>query len=767
MNPSVLTKIIICSLVLVAGISGTSYVAGIIRESQKQVAEARVEQQADSINRGLQAEFDLSITTFIRASKIIEIDRSKEAVVANLITKELNSVDMVGILTPQPLSFKPLSNPKGLEVTAKDLSSEVCDHKLTGLTTTVIPRGKGGVWVLTPIEGNPSSYVVIIFDLQHSTDHILADADSQFEAVITDYSGTLLYQPSYNMIERNARTKMYTLVVADDYWQLYLTPIAPLQLTPAGVVTVIRVSGWALSILLISVVAYLCMYVMVKSNQLSEITKQAKDKELFLDSIIENLPSMLFVKEASSLKYVRLNRAGEKLLGFVEDEMIGKVDSELFTQKEAEFFTACDRRTLSGKEVVDIPEEAVHTATGETKIVHTKKFCIQDSNGNPAYVVGVSEDITNAKETQERYTTLFEQAAIGIAIRDTEGRCLEANRALCTILGYTVEELKNVPFHKYTHPDDFPKDWDLYQLVMKGVVPNYTIEKRYLKKDGSIIWANLTVSGVKDIITDKVEYFIAFIENITSKKQIEEENRVLTRDLELKVRERTQALEAMNKELQNFAYVASHDLQEPIRMVSSYAELVVTRYSDSLDKDAVEFLGYISEGAKRMHLLVHDLLSFSRVGKPADFKEVDLNVCLKNVLKNLEIRISETQAVITSEVLPIVQGDSVQLEQVLQNLISNAIKFSVNRPEITITTLQIGSFYQINVSDNGIGIDSKYFNKIFILFQKLNGHKYQGTGIGLAICKKIIAFHGGDLWVTSEKGKGSTFSFTLLRGESV
>ena len=231
--------------------------------------------------------------------------------------------------------------------------------------------------------------------------------------------------------------------------------------------------------------------------------------------------------------------------------------------------------------------------------------------------------------------------------------------------------------------------------------------------------------------------------------------------------EKAAALSKSNSELQQFAYVASHDLQEPLRMVISYLTLLNKRYSDRLDADGQEYVRYAVDGGKRMKELIDDLLAYSRVdagGK--QFVQVEMNSLVSKTLLHLKVPIGENNATIVVDQLPIVNADESQITQVMQNLIANAIKFRGNaRPEIHITATIGPEEWIFSVKDNGIGMDMKYSEKIFQMFQRLHTkEEYPGTGVGLAIAKKIVERHGGRIWVESEEGKGATFSFTVPIG---
>jgi light-regulated signal transduction histidine kinase (bacteriophytochrome) len=229
-------------------------------------------------------------------------------------------------------------------------------------------------------------------------------------------------------------------------------------------------------------------------------------------------------------------------------------------------------------------------------------------------------------------------------------------------------------------------------------------------------------------------------------------------------------LQRSNAELEQFAYVASHDLQEPLRMVSSYTQLLLRRYGERFDGDSREFMGYIVDGAARMKQLIEDLLAYSRVGtRGKEFREVEVEESVRRAVSNLRAAIEEAGAAVTWDALPKVLADDTQITQVFQNLIGNALKFrSASVPRIHIFVARRDADWHFMVRDNGIGIESQYFERIFMVFQRLhNKADYPGTGIGLAICKKVVERHGGEIWVESRLGEGSAFHFSLpiVKGE--
>jgi light-regulated signal transduction histidine kinase (bacteriophytochrome) len=236
------------------------------------------------------------------------------------------------------------------------------------------------------------------------------------------------------------------------------------------------------------------------------------------------------------------------------------------------------------------------------------------------------------------------------------------------------------------------------------------------------------------------------------------------KEAEQQLKQANAELARSNQELEQFAYVASHDLREPLRKIKSYTDLLAKRYQGQLDEKADKYIAYITDGAVRMQTLITDLLTYSRVGRAEiTLEPTDLNAVLNRTLTDLSTAIQESSALITTDALPTVRANPGQIGQLLQNLIANAIKFSGNQPpQIQIRAVQHDQSWMISVRDNGIGIEPQYADRIFVIFQRLHTRdEYPGTGIGLAVCKKIVECHGGQIWVESEPGCGTTFSFTL------
>jgi PAS domain S-box-containing protein len=357
------------------------------------------------------------------------------------------------------------------------------------------------------------------------------------------------------------------------------------------------------------------------------------------------------------------------------------------------------------------------------------------------------------KNNEEKFRSVAQTASDAIISSDSNGNIIFWNSGAETIFGYMAEEVTGKSF-AFIVPERFKEyhQKGMNRAISKGklTTSGKRLEMTGMRKDGSEFPLELSVARWE---TKEGIFFTTIIRDTTERKQTEEERERLIEELE-----------RSNVELEQFAYIASHDLQEPLRMVSSYVQLISKRYKDKLDKDADDFIDFIVNGTTHMQTLLHDLLTYSRAGTHGDhFGFTNLNSVLDKATINLKKVIDENHADIKYENLPSVHADEVQMIQVFQNLIANAIKFrGEETPRVHISAEQKENERVFQVRDNGIGIDPKHFNRIFIIFKCLHTkEKYPGTGIGLAICKKIVERHGGRIWVESEPGKGSTFKFTI------
>lgn len=439
---------------------------------------------------------------------------------------------------------------------------------------------------------------------------------------------------------------LHTINYFDQEWQVVFVPTLRYLSDASGILPWIILLTGLITTALLSYTAFritgenvrISEEVKRKTYALSESQKLLKDREIYLHAIIENVPSVLFVKDGKELRFTEFNKAGRELIGVSYEEMIGKNDADRFPKEQAEFFISTERDILDKGELQIIEAEEIETVSGK-KILYTKKVPIVLSD-NRKFLLGISEDITERKETEEQRERLV------------------------------------------------------------------------------------------DRLTDS------------------------------------------NIELERFAYVASHDLQEPLRMIRSFSTKLQTHIAASLENDekGQRYFKYVTEGAERAQNLIQDILNFSSISHDAEqHQPVDINLLVHVIRKNLLSNQEEFEGSITTDEMPYVSGNKTQLYQLLQNLIVNGLKYrkpNIN-PHVHVGIEESYDQWKFSIKDNGIGIEERHFNKIFDIFRRLHRkEEYVGTGIGLAICKKIVERHGGEIWVESKEGEGSTFYFTIKKTQS-
>jgi len=462
-------------------------------------------------------------------------------------------------------------------------------------------------------------------------------------------------------------------------------------------------------------------------------------------------------------KFIRVNPRLCEILGYSERELIGKTGREISHPGDLDLINSQRPKLYAGEIDRVRVEKRYVRKDGSIVWVDFNMVVERDAAGKPLREIAIYEDITARREaeealrdSEERFRQTFELAASGIAHVSLEGRFMRVNRSLCEIFGYEAEELVGKGVREISHPSDRGSTDAGRAAVLAGKVESVRLEKRYLRKDGETVWVDLAIALVRGP-DGKPLYEIAIFDDITPRK-----------DAEHALHQAHEELKRSNAELGQFAYVASHDLQEPLRMVSSYTQLLQRRYGDRFDGDAREFMAFIVDGAARMKQLIEDLLAYSRVGtRGREFHEVATDAPLRRALLNLKSAIDEAGASVSYAGLPTLEADELQLTQLFQNLIGNALKFrSASVPRITVSAKEKETEWEFGVQDNGIGIEPQYFERIFMVFQRLhNKGEYPGTGIGLAICKKVVERHGGRIWVSSSLGEGSTFHFTLPKAK--
>jgi PAS domain S-box-containing protein len=356
-------------------------------------------------------------------------------------------------------------------------------------------------------------------------------------------------------------------------------------------------------------------------------------------------------------------------------------------------------------------------------------------------------------ESESRFSRLADASPVMIWMTDTDNQVYYFNKTWLDFTGKQFDNLTGTGWLSCVHEDDIPVFKNIEEKIRNKL--SYSCEYRLRRHDG--VFRSVFEIGNPRLLPDGL--FTGYMGSCIDVTE--------TKSVQIELASQAKELMRSNEELEQFAYVASHDLQEPLRMIISYVQLIQKNIEQGNVARVSEFMNYVLDGTSRMQALINDLLQFSRVNRKGNpFKEVDLNEVLKIAITHLTARIEENRARVIVDKMPRLKGDNFQLIRLFQNLIDNAIKFkrTETEPEIKISVEERGNEFVFSVADNGIGIEDKFYNRIFVIFQRLHTRdEYEGTGIGLAVCKKIVERHGGEIWVKSEEGKGSTFYFTIKK----
>ena len=370
------------------------------------------------------------------------------------------------------------------------------------------------------------------------------------------------------------------------------------------------------------------------------------------------------------------------------------------------------------------------------------------------------------QKAEERLRLFFERQLVGMGIASPQKRWLQVNDKLCEMTGYSREEMERLTWAEMTYPEDLESDASQFELLLKGETEGYTLEKRFMRKDGSIVFANLSVGCVRRA-GGQLDYTLALMEDITERKQVEENIKKLNEEL----RQRARALETANKELESFSYLVSHNLRTPLRAIAGFSGIMLDDYADKFDDEGKRLLNVVRNNTIRMGTLIDDILKFIRTGRvEMKISEADMDELAREALAEAKLAgpcAGDLQTGIGP--LPPARGDISMLRQVFLNLFANAIKFSRHKqaPRIEAGGYIEGDEAVYFVKDNGAGFDMKYVGKLFGVFQRLHGvEEFEGTGIGLAIVKRIVNRHGGRAWAVGELDKGATIYFALPTGDA-
>lgn len=508
---------------------------------------------------------------------------------------------------------------------------------------------------------------------------------------------------------------------------------------------------------------------MMVDISLQKSTEQALKEEISLKkSILRQLPSVFFLFDMEG-NFLLWNDQFEKISGYSGKEIskmnpvdfFGKKNKDLINEHIQKVIT--EGNTEAYLEVISKENKKKPLYFSVSHLIYNDKFCL----------FGTGQDITELVESRrstiehiERYQMVTKATNDAIWDFDIEKNNLYWGDGFLSLFGYDPKEV-NPSFEfllSLIHPDDRKR---IYRLIQKYFQPNCTKsnwleEYRFLKSDGTFTRVQDKALFIRDE-EGKVTRVVGAMQDISKQKEYEESLKHLNEKLEKNV----QDLAFSNNELQQFAYVVSHDLQEPLRMISSFMGRLEARYKHLLDEKALEYISFATNGAKQMQKVILDLLELSRVGKTPETKEkLNLDELVDQIQQYLRKTIRDKNAKIIHKGLPIIESYKTPILQIFQNLIGNSLKYSKPdiSPEILISSRDLVSHWEFTVQDNGIGIDPEYFNKIFVVFQRLHlPREIDGTGIGLAIVKKAVEFVEGEIQVKSNVGMGSEFTFTVKK----
>jgi PAS domain S-box-containing protein len=478
--------------------------------------------------------------------------------------------------------------------------------------------------------------------------------------------------------------------------------------------------------------------------------KRAEKRLSLLASIVDSSDDAIIGKTLDGI-IVSWNRGAQKIYGYSADEVKGHSISILVPPDHPDESPQILEKIRQGQRIEH--HETIRMRKDGKKICASLTISpIKDATGNIIGASTIAWDITEQKriemalrESEARFRSITQSATDAIISADSDDNIISWNRGAQIIFGYTEEEalgksLTIIIPERYR--DAHKKGLERVNSTGETRIIGKTVEMVGMRKDGSEFPLELSLSTWKIGIR---RLYSGIIRDITEHKQTLAE------------------LERSNKDLEQFAYAASHDLQEPLRTVSNFSQLLGRRYKGKLDAKADQFIGFIVDGTTRMQEMIDNLLVYSRVTTRAKpFEPTDFKTVFDQALANVKMAVEESGALVIHDPLPTVMADASQMVQLFQNLLSNAIKFRKEKPRIIVSAVQKGNEWHFSVKDNGIGIAPEFMEYIFKMFQREHASaEYPGTGIGLAICKRIVERHGGRIWVESEQGKGSTFYFTI------
>lgn len=498
--------------------------------------------------------------------------------------------------------------------------------------------------------------------------------------------------------------------------------------------------------------------------------RELAERQELLDAIIENLPVMLFVKTADELRYVHFNRAGEAMSGIPREKLIGRGDMEIFPEEQARRFMADDRRALLTANGLNISDEILDTPNKGRRILHTRKVPIRAADGRVQFLLGFAEDITERKVLQDalRQREQYLRAVLDnfpflVWLKDRDSCFLAVNRPFSQACGRPSPEA----MVGLTDFDVWPADLaaryraDDFSVLSSGC--GKTVEEP-LDIAGQRVWYETYKSPIK--LDGQVIGTVGFARDITDKRNITARLARHQEELEQRVEERTAELAHAVKDAEAFSYSVSHDLRAPLRAIAGYSRILMEHERSRVSEEGRHMLDRIESNAIRMADLMDDILEYSRAGRQKlRAAQVDLTALAREVIQ--ELAEAYPRADVILDPLPVVMGDATMLRQILINLIGNALKFSAHdAARVVIGSVVREGETLCYVRDNGVGFDMRFSGNLFNMFQRLHADPdYPGTGVGLAIVRRLLERHGGRIWAESEPNKGATFWFTLGAGK--
>ena len=503
-----------------------------------------------------------------------------------------------------------------------------------------------------------------------------------------------------------------------------------------------------------------------KSLELYNISEELKVSNLKLQELLTQRTSELegvfiniidaYIVMDLNANVLKLNDAATKMLGYNIDEE--PLNLWHIVKKEYQEYTSKAFKELYSKGYYTNFRIVIITKNGEEKLVQVNSSIINNNQGKPIAAQGILRDITKEESDKElieqqkkQLDIIIDHSPIGISLskKDDKGLIM-SNNSLCEMLGYTNNELKNIKLQDLTHPDEKEISLVKREELYSGKIDSYSLDKKYLKKNGEIVWAKTSVTGVKNS-SNAVTYHVTTIEDISNEKKLELQKEELLKNLEIQ-----------NEQLNEYAHIVSHDLKSPLRSISALLTWTKEDLATKLNEENMINLNLMEDKVEKMDQLISDILNYSSVQNDGiNLELIDINQLIENTIEILLV--PSHIKIINNCYIPSFKADAVRLKQVFQNLIGNSINYmDKEQGIIEIDCFEKGNKHIFSVKDNGPGISKDYHQKIFEVFNSIGNHK-NSTGIGLSIVKKVVELHEGKIWVESEPGEGTTFFFSIKK----